>query len=83
MVVLLLNTGEKHLAHCESKEEQDYDSSPVITRGQRALEHIKRRLLPLEKMTHFGRILQFTISHSRVWPLYHSDTELASLVNVM
>ena len=39
MEVLLLNTGEKCHIHCESKEEQDYDSSPVRICGQRALEH--------------------------------------------
>lgn len=47
------------------------------------ISDLKLSLLHLDKMTHFGRILQFTISHSRVWPLYHSDTELASLINVM
>lgn len=38
-MVLLLNKGEKSLKNDESKEEQDYDSSPVRTRGQGALEY--------------------------------------------
>lgn len=41
------------------------------------------KLLRLDKMTHFGRILRFTISYSRAWPLHRSSTELASRINVI
>lgn len=38
-MMLLLNKGEKSLKNDESKEEEDYDFSPVRTCGQGALEH--------------------------------------------
>lgn len=79
MVVLLLNTGEKHLAHCESKEEQDYDSS--YNSWSASLRTYKTAFATLGEDGTFWQ--NFTFSHSRVWPLHHSDTELASLVNVM
>lgn len=79
MLILLSNYSNiiegKYLTHYELKEEQDYSSSPVRTHGQAALNisNLKLSWLHLDKMTHFGRILWFTISHSRVWLLYHSD----------
>lgn len=62
---------------------QGSDSSPVRTSVSEVWSTSNFKLLHLEKMTHSGRMLRFTVSLSRVWPLYRSDTELASRINVM